>query len=123
VLSPAISLHDALPILLQMVHGRTDVELRVASTVDALRALRRGGYIAREDGADLVSAYEFLRLLEHRLQLQRYKRTHLLPPEEDAEGYRWLARAARVRPTSRHDATGALRAELRTIRSRVRRLH
>lgn len=109
--------------LLQMVHGRTDVELRVASTVDALRALRRGGYIAREDGADLVSAYEFLRLLEHRLQLQRYKRTHLLPPEEDAEGYRWLARAARVRPTSRHDATGALRAELRTIRSRVRRLH
>src|SRR5699024_561948 len=82
--------------LLQMVHGRTDVELRVASTVDALRALRRGGYIAREDGADLVSAYEFLRLLEHRLQLQRYKRTHLLPPEEDAEGYRWLARAARL---------------------------
>jgi glutamate-ammonia-ligase adenylyltransferase len=109
--------------LLQMVHGRTDPELRVTSTVDALGALRTGGYIAREDGANLVAAYEFLRLLEHRLQLQRYKRTHLLPADDDAENLRWLARAAHIRPSARHDAAGVLDGELRTVRRRVRRLH
>ena len=109
--------------LLQLVHGRTDDELRVASTVDALGALRAGGYIAREDGANLVAAYEFLRLLEHRLQLQRYKRTHLLPEDGDREAYRWLARAAHIRPSSRHDAAEVLLEQLRQVRSRVRRLH
>ncbi|MEH6382735.1 MAG: bifunctional [glutamine synthetase] adenylyltransferase/[glutamine synthetase]-adenylyl-L-tyrosine phosphorylase, partial [Dietzia cercidiphylli] len=109
--------------LLQLVHGRTDEELRVASTVDALGALRAGGYIAREDGANLVAAYEFLRLLEHRLQLQRYKRTHLLPEDGDREAYRWLARAAHIRPSSRHDAAEVLLEQLRQVRSRVRRLH
>ena len=109
--------------LLQLVHGRTDEELRVVSTVDALGALRAGGYIAREDGANLVAAYEFLRLLEHRLQLQRYQRTHLLPEDGDAEAYRWLARAAHIRPAGKLDAAQVLLAELRQVRSRVRRLH
>ena len=109
--------------LLQMVHGRTDEELRVTSTVEALSALRSGGYIAREDGANLVAAYQFLRLLEHRLQLQRFKRTHLLPEDTDEEGYRWLARAAHVRPSGRLDAAQVLREQLRQIRWRVRRLH
>lgn len=109
--------------LLQMVHGRTDDELRVTSTVDALVALRAGGYIAREDGAELVKAYEFLRLLEHRLQLQRHMRTHLLPEDDDAEGYRWLARAANIRPRGRYDAAGVLGERLRQVRRRVRRLH
>ncbi len=109
--------------LLQMVHGRTDEELRVTATVEALGALRDGGYIAREDGAELVSAYEFLRLLEHRLQLQRYKRTHLLPEDGDEEGYRWLARAADIRPDGPRDATQVLLLRLREIRRRVRRLH
>lgn len=109
--------------LLQMVHGRTDEELRVASTVEALGALRAGGYIAREDGADLIVAYEFLRLLEHRLQLQRYKRTHLLPEDGDEEAYRWLARASNIRPEGPRDAAQVLRRSLRDIRRRVRRLH
>ena len=109
--------------LLQMVHGRTDPDLHVTSTLDALRALRDGGYIARADGRDLITSYQFLRLLEHRLQLQRYKRTHLLPENDDTEGYRWLARAANVRAEGRRDAVGMLDEELRTIRTRVRRLH
>ena len=35
--------------LLQMVHGRTDESLHVASTVDALAALGEGGYVGRDD--------------------------------------------------------------------------
>ena len=109
--------------LLQLVHGRTDSSLHVASTVDALAALGAGAYIGRDDSANLTASYEFLRLLEHRLQLQRLKRTHLLPPETDDEAMRWLARAAHMRPDGRHDALGVLREELKRQNVRVSKLH
>ena len=109
--------------LLQLVHGRTDESLHVASTVDALAALGSGGYVGRDDAANLTASYEFLRLLEHRLQLQRLKRTHLLPPPDDNEGLRWLARAAHVRPDGTHDALGVLRDELKRQNVRVSKLH
>jgi glutamate-ammonia-ligase adenylyltransferase len=109
--------------LLQLVHGRSDETLHVASTVDALAALGRGGYVGRDDTANLTASYEFLRLLEHRLQLQRLKRTHMLPAFDDDEALRWLARAAHIRPDGRHDALGVLREELKHHNLRVSRLH
>jgi glutamate-ammonia-ligase adenylyltransferase len=109
--------------LLQLVHGRNDETLHVASTVDALAGLGEGGYIGRDDTANMTASYEFLRLLEHRLQLQRLKRTHMLPPPEDDEALRWLARAAHIRPDGRHDALGVLRDELKRQNMRVSRLH
>jgi [glutamine synthetase] adenylyltransferase / [glutamine synthetase]-adenylyl-L-tyrosine phosphorylase len=109
--------------LLQLVHGRNDESLHVASTVDALAALGGGGYIGRDDAANMTASYEFLRLLEHRLQLQRLKRTHMLPEADDDEALRWLARAAHVRPDGRHDAQGVLREELKRQNMRVSRLH
>ena len=99
--------------LLQLVHGRNDESLHVASTIDALAALGSGGYIGRDDAANLTASYEFLRLLEHRLQLQRLKRTHMLPDEDDVEAMRWLARAAHMRPDGQHDSLGVLREELK----------
>ena len=109
--------------LLQLVHGRNDESLHVASTVDALAALGAGGYIGRDDTANLTASYEFLRLLEHRLQLQRLKRTHMLPDEDDDEAMRWLARAAHMRPDGQHDSLGVLREELKRQSHRVSRLH
>ncbi len=109
--------------LLQLVHGRNDESLHVASTVDALAALGAGGYIGRDDAANMTASYEFLRLLEHRLQLQRLKRTHMLPDEDDDEAMRWLARAAHMRPDGQHDASGVLREELKRQSLRVSRLH
>ncbi|OBA92554.1 bifunctional glutamine-synthetase adenylyltransferase/deadenyltransferase [Mycobacteriaceae bacterium 1482268.1] len=109
--------------LLQLVHGRNDPSLHVASTVDALAALGAGGYIGRDDAANLTASYEFLRLLEHRLQLQRLKRTHMLPDEDDDEAMRWLARAAHMRPDGQRDALGVLREELKRQSHRVSRLH
>jgi glutamate-ammonia-ligase adenylyltransferase len=109
--------------LLQLVHGRGDESLHVASTVDALAALSEGGYIGREDAANMTASYEFLRLLEHRLQLQRLKRTHMLPEASDDEAVRWLARAAHIRPDGRHDAAGVLREQLKHQNLRVSRLH
>ncbi len=109
--------------LLQLVHGRNDESLHVASTVDALAALGAGGYVGRDDAANLTASYEFLRLLEHRLQLQRLKRTHMLPESDDQEAMRWLARAAHIRPDGQHDALGVLREELKRQSRRVSRLH
>ncbi|HEX3289112.1 MAG TPA: bifunctional [glutamine synthetase] adenylyltransferase/[glutamine synthetase]-adenylyl-L-tyrosine phosphorylase [Mycobacterium sp.] len=109
--------------LLQLVHGRNDESLHVASTIDALAALGADGYIGRDDSANLTASYEFLRLLEHRLQLQRLKRTHMLPDEGDEEAMRWLARAAHMRPDGQHDALGVLREELKRQSMRVSRLH
>jgi len=109
--------------LLQLVHGRTDPSLHVSSTVDALAALGSGGYVGRDDAANLTASYEFLRLLEHRLQLQRLQRTHMLPAADDDEALRWLARAAHVRPDGTRDALGVLREELKRQSVRVSRLH
>ncbi len=109
--------------LLQLVHGSTDDSLHVASTVDALAALGAGGYVGRDDSANLTASYEFLRLLEHRLQLQRLRRTHLLPAADDDEALRWLARASHVRPDGTHDALGVLREEIKRQNVRVSKLH
>ncbi|MBF6288849.1 bifunctional [glutamine synthetase] adenylyltransferase/[glutamine synthetase]-adenylyl-L-tyrosine phosphorylase [Nocardia cyriacigeorgica] len=109
--------------LLQLVHGRVDDTLHVQGTVEALTALAAGGYVGRDDAANLTASYEFLRLLEHRLQLQRLKRTHTLPADDDEEGMRWLARSAHMRPDGRQDAVGVLRTEIRRNTVRVRRLH
>ncbi|MGY1748050.1 bifunctional [glutamine synthetase] adenylyltransferase/[glutamine synthetase]-adenylyl-L-tyrosine phosphorylase [Modestobacter sp. SYSU DS0511] len=107
--------------LLQLVHGRADVTLRVGGTIPALTVLGAGGYIGREDAATLVSAYRFLRTVEHRLQLLRLRRTHLIPVAGDQ--LRWLARSLGYKPDDRGDSVAVLRAEL-TLHTRVvRRLH
>lgn len=77
--------------LLQLVHGRVDEGLRSPTTMVALEALIDGGYVGRRDGAALAEAYEFLRTLEHRIQLHRLRRTHLVP--EDDEDLRRIGRS------------------------------
>ncbi|GAA2339495.1 bifunctional [glutamine synthetase] adenylyltransferase/[glutamine synthetase]-adenylyl-L-tyrosine phosphorylase [Saccharopolyspora halophila] len=109
--------------LLQMVHGRSDEELRSASTLEALRALGEGGYVARADAADLVDSYRFLRTVEHRLQLRQLRRTHLFPEFDDAGGLGVLGRAVGFRSSGRNTAGQALVAEFRRHAKQVRRLH
>ncbi|NMO90487.1 bifunctional [glutamine synthetase] adenylyltransferase/[glutamine synthetase]-adenylyl-L-tyrosine phosphorylase [Actinomycetospora sp. TBRC 11914] len=109
--------------LLQLVHGRGDETLRGQNTLETLAALGEGGYVGRDDAANLAASYRFLRMLEHRVQLQKLRRTHLFPSDEDTTSLRWLARAAKLRPDGRHDAVGVLQAELARNTVRVRRLH
>ena len=68
--------------LLQMVHGRTDDLVRNPNTLLALEQLATWGYVGREDAATLDAAYRFLRTLEHRIQLYRMRRTHIMPTDE-----------------------------------------
>jgi glutamate-ammonia-ligase adenylyltransferase len=107
--------------LLQLVHGRADQSLRSPSTLDALRALTDGGYVGRADGEALVRAYRFLRSVEHRLQLQRLRRTHTVP--EDSAGLRWLAHSLGYRASAERDAVTAFRADWGRRAGDVRRLH
>lgn len=78
--------------LLQLVHGRSDDTLRSRTTLTALAALREGGYVGRAQAAAMDKAYRQLRVWEHRLQLRKLRRTHLMP-DTDAEK-QWLARAS-----------------------------
>jgi glutamate-ammonia-ligase adenylyltransferase len=107
--------------LLQLVHGRADETLRSPSTLEALRALAQGGYVGRADGEALDRAYRFLRTVEHRLQLQKLRRTHLVPA--DAEGQRWLAHAIGYRAGPGVDAVAAFHADWLAVATEVRRLH
>ncbi|MDV6014591.1 bifunctional [glutamine synthetase] adenylyltransferase/[glutamine synthetase]-adenylyl-L-tyrosine phosphorylase [Haloechinothrix sp. LS1_15] len=109
--------------LLQLVHGRVDTELRSASTMEALAALGRGGYVARSDVAELESSYAFLRMIEHRLQLRRLRRTHLFPEPSATGELRWLARACGAVPRRGRTASEVLQAEFRSKIKAVRRLH
>ena len=107
--------------LLQLVHGRADPALQVRATLPALAALRDGGFVGRDDALSLADAYEFLRATEHRLQLVRLRRTHLVP--EDAGAVLRLARSLGFRPDSRGDAAAVWRSEWALHAREVRRLH
>jgi [glutamine synthetase] adenylyltransferase / [glutamine synthetase]-adenylyl-L-tyrosine phosphorylase len=107
--------------LLQLVHGRGEESLQVPGTLDALAALRDGGFVGRDDAVSLIDAYTFLRATEHRLQLRRLRRTHLLP--EDRQELSWLARSMGYRPDARGDARQVWEAERALHTREVRRLH
>ncbi|SHI41381.1 glutamate-ammonia-ligase adenylyltransferase [Tessaracoccus bendigoensis DSM 12906] len=83
--------------LLQLVHGRADERLRVRGTFGGLHQLVECGYIGRADGAEMEQAYRFQRLLEHRVQLRRLRRSHLLP-DDDASALGQIARSVRSDP-------------------------
>lgn len=103
--------------LLQLVHGRSDETLRSPNTLAALDSLSAGGYVARGDAASLAEAYRFLRSLEHRLQLHRLRRTHVLPSHEGD-----LRRTGRALGLP-GDPVAELTAAWRRHAREVRRLH
>ncbi|KPC93074.1 hypothetical protein ADL27_21655, partial [Streptomyces sp. NRRL F-6602] len=103
--------------LLQLVHGRSDPSLRSGTTLDALAALAAGGYVGRTDAAQLDDAYRFLRSMEHRIQLYRLRRTHLVP--EGEADLRRLGRSLGLRT----EPVVALNRAWRRHAGVVRRLH
>jgi glutamate-ammonia-ligase adenylyltransferase len=103
--------------LLQLVHGRSDTTLHSGTTLDALKALAAGGYVGRVDAAQLDEAYRFLRSMEHRIQLHRLRRTHLVP--QDEADLRRIGRSLGLRT----EPVTELNRAWRRHSSVVRRLH
>ena len=104
--------------LLQLVHGRTDSSIRSRTTLEGLAQLAAGEYVARDDAELLDHHYRFLRVLEHRIQLHRLRRSHLVPTDE--ADLRRLGRAIGVEGV---DGAESLTKRLRQIRRDVRHLH
>jgi glutamate-ammonia-ligase adenylyltransferase len=102
--------------LLQLVHGRVDERLRSRATLPALKSLIDNGYVGREDGKGFALAYRFLRTLEHRIQLYKLRRTHLLPNNDP--DLRRLGRSLGYK-----DPVNELLSTWRHTAQRVRRLH
>ncbi len=100
--------------LLQLVHGRSDESLRSATTLEALSALARGGFVGREDAATLDEAYRLLRTLEHRIQLFQLRRTHLMPVAE--ADLRRLGRAIGLRTNPAKAVVDLWQSQAREVR-------
>lgn len=104
--------------LLQLVHGRVDETLRVRTTLEALAALKDGGYVSRTNADELDAHYRFLRTLEHRMQLQNMRRSHVLPEQPDQ--LRRLARAMKIPDMTSGEA---LESRWQEVKNSVRSLH
>ena len=103
--------------ILQIVHGRSDPEIRIASTLDAVEALAANGYIDRADADQLVESYRFLRGLEHRIQLWEIRQTHAVPG--DAESLDRIGRSLGLPPPG----SETLPRRLAEVRGSVRDVH
>jgi len=68
----------------QLIAGGRHPELRVRPTLEALNVLASSNWITFEARDQLASAYEFLRRVEHRLQMMADEQTHALPDDSEA---------------------------------------
>ena len=68
----------------QLIWGGRIPDLRLRRTKDAIDALVLHGQVDRETADDLKAAYDFLRRVEHRLQMVNDEQTHSLPSDQDA---------------------------------------
>lgn len=66
---------------LQLAFGGGDAWLRAPHTLISLERLAEHGLIAPRERAQLFDAYNFLRILEHRLQMEHGLQTHSVPDD------------------------------------------
>lgn len=66
----------------QLAWGGTDRSLRLIGTCDSLAALAASGRIPDSASEKLSAAYEYLRRVEHRIQMVGDRQTHSLPKRE-----------------------------------------
>jgi [glutamine synthetase] adenylyltransferase / [glutamine synthetase]-adenylyl-L-tyrosine phosphorylase len=95
----------------QLIAGGRHPPLRAHETVATLAALAAGGWIDDAARDALTAAYDFLRRVEHRLQMIADEQTHTLPADREALGA--FARFLGFR--GRDDFAKALLAHLRAV--------
>ena len=64
---------------LQLIHGGRYLALQTNSIYSAMRLLVKHQLLSVEASAELLQAYEFLRQVEHKLQIEQDEQTHDLP--------------------------------------------
>ena len=98
---------------LQRVYGGAEPWLRSGGTLFSLHKLHDKGHISGKEFHDLSSGYEFLRHLEHRLQLREGQQTHRLPVAES--DCRVLQRAMEGYAPGEHRRGGPLSRNLVSV--------
>ena len=91
----------------QLIAGGRDRRLRLPATCAAIRALAETGRIQGIVAGELIDCYEFLRRLEHRLQMIADEQTHSLPADETG--------IAQIATFLGHADAAAFEAELRRV--------
>lgn len=95
----------------QLILGGRMPALRARRTKDALAAMAAAEVVTPQVAADLSAAYDFLRGVEHRIQMLNDEQTHRLP--ENAE------RRAGVGALSGYPDTETFERDIATVRGRV----
>ncbi|MFQ5778408.1 MAG: hypothetical protein ACE5IP_10420 [Terriglobia bacterium] len=106
---------------LQRLYGQQDPWVRATGTLVGLHKLYEKGYLAGHDHFRLAGAYQFLRQVEHRLQLEQGQQTHVLPQEREALGL--LARRCGVRGSAECPAEEEFRRLLEEHLEAVRAIY
>jgi len=109
---------------LQRIHGGRDAWVSgrgAGTTLVALQHLHDKGYLSQRDFYQLSSAYEFLREVEHRLQLRDGLQMHELPRKPDARSR--IARRSGVEANGERSAGEELLARIRRHFEEVREIY
>ena len=102
----------------QLIAGGRHAELRSRSTLATLAVLAADGWIDAAARDELAAAYDFLRRVEHRLQMMADEQTHTLPADPAAfDGF-----ARFLGFSSRADFAAALVGHLRNVERHYVRL-
>jgi glutamate-ammonia-ligase adenylyltransferase len=72
---------------LQLIHGGPHPAVRSAGTLDGLVRLADFGFVQADEYRQLTNGYNFLRTVEHSLQLMHHKQVHSLPTEQRELAY------------------------------------
>lgn len=67
----------------QLIAGGRQAHLRTTKTLETLKGLTEEQWIAPKARDELTIAYNFLRLVEHRIQMVNDEQTHTLPKSEE----------------------------------------
>ncbi len=95
----------------QLILGGRDRRLRARDTVGALMALHDANVIDAPTRDDLIEAYEFLRAVEHRIQMLNDEQTHRVPASAEMR--------ARLAALCGFDSPGEFDLALHKRRARV----
>jgi glutamate-ammonia-ligase adenylyltransferase len=95
----------------QLILGGRVPALRAPRTKDALAALVAADVVAADAGADLCVSYDFLRGVEHRIQMLNDEQTHKLPNAAD--------RREAVRELCGYADAGSFEHDVASVRQRV----
>lgn len=106
---------------LQRLYGREDPWVRAPGTLLGLQRLYDKGHLSARDHFHLAAAYQFLRTVEHRLQLEQGHQTHSLP--ENREALALLARRCGLAASPDQSAAEAFRQQLEEHLRHVRAIY